>query len=50
MNRKPENQRHVFLDGAEIEPPMRRSAGDNNRSAALALRLALLPAAGSARR
>jgi len=42
VRRRPENQRHVFLDSAEIERAHEALAGDNNRSAALALRLALL--------
>ena len=43
IRRRPENQRHTFLDAAEIEAAHTALSGDNNnRSAALALRLALL--------
>jgi integrase len=42
IRRRPENQRHVFLDADEIERAHAALSGDNNRSAALALRLALL--------
>src|SRR6185295_4636395 len=41
--RRPEHQRHTFLDAAEIEAAHTALSDDNNnRSAALALRLALL--------
>jgi integrase len=42
IRRRPENQRHVFLDADEIAAAHAALAGDNNRVAALALRLALL--------
>lgn len=42
IRRCPENQRHVFLDADEIKAAHRALSGDNIRSAALALRLALL--------
>jgi integrase len=42
VRRRPENQRHIFLDAAEIAAAHTALAGDNNRTAALALRLALL--------
>jgi integrase len=42
IRRCPENQRHVFLDADEIAAAHAALSGDNNRSAALALRLALL--------
>jgi integrase len=43
VRRRPENQRHVFLDADEITAAHAALSGDNNdRSAALALRLALL--------
>jgi integrase len=42
IRRRPENQRHTFLDADEIERAHASLNGDNNRSAALALRLALL--------
>jgi integrase len=42
VRRCPENQRHVFLDAEEIKAAHAALSGDNNRSAALALRLALL--------
>ena len=42
VKRRPENQRHIFLDAAEIEAAHAALDADNNRAAALALRLALL--------
>ena len=42
IRRRPENQRHVFLDADEIKRAHAALSGDNIRSAALALRLALL--------
>jgi integrase len=42
VRRRPENQRHIFLDADEIAAAHKALAGDNNRAAALALRLALL--------
>jgi integrase len=42
IRRRPENQRHIFLDAAEIAAAHTALVGDNNRAAALALRLALL--------
>jgi integrase len=42
VRRRPENQRHIFLDADEIAAAHEALAGDNNRAAALALRLALL--------
>lgn len=42
IRRRPENQRHVFLDADQIAAAHAALAGDNNRPAALALRLALL--------
>src|SRR4029077_20423402 len=43
VRRRPENQRHTFLDEAEIAAAHRALAGDNqDRSAALTLRLALM--------
>jgi len=42
VRRRSENQRHVFLDADEIASAHTALSGDNNRSAALALRLALL--------
>jgi len=40
--RRPENQRHVFLDASEIAAAHQALADDSNRAPALALRLALL--------
>ncbi|MFH0301005.1 tyrosine-type recombinase/integrase [Bradyrhizobium sp. 31Argb] len=45
IRRCPENQRHVFLDADEIKAAHAALSGDNNRAAALALRLALLTGA-----
>jgi integrase len=45
IRRCPENQRHVLLDADEIQAAHAALSGDNNRSAALALRLALLTGA-----
>jgi integrase len=45
VRRRPENQRHIFLNAAEIEAAHKALAGDNDRSAGLALRLALLTGA-----
>jgi integrase len=42
VRRKPENQRHIFLDADEIEAAHAALDRDNDRAAALALRLALL--------
>jgi integrase len=42
VRRRPENQRHIFLDAGEIAAAHTALSGDNNRAAALALRLALL--------
>ena len=42
IRRRPENQRQVFLDADEIAAAHAALSGDNNRTAALALRLALL--------
>ena len=42
VRRRPENQRHVFLDADEIKAAHAALDQDNNRAAALALRLALL--------
>jgi integrase len=42
IRRRPENQRHTFLDADEIAAAHMALGGDNNRNAALALRLALL--------
>jgi integrase len=45
VRRRPENQRHIFLDATEIKAAHTALAGDNDRSAGLALRLALLTGA-----
>ena len=42
VRRRPENQRHIFLDATEIEAAHAALSADNTRDAALALRLALL--------
>jgi len=42
VRRRSESQRHIFLDADEIATAHTALSGDNNRSAALALRLALL--------
>ena len=41
VRRRPENQRHIFLDADEIEAAHAALDADGNRNAALALRLAL---------
>jgi integrase len=45
VRRRPENQRHVFLDADEIAAAHVALAGDNRRAPALALRMALLTGA-----
>jgi integrase len=42
VKRRPENQRHIFLDAQEIEAAHAALDADGTRNAALALRLALL--------
>jgi integrase len=42
VRRRPENQRHIFLDATEIEAAHTTLDADGTRNAALALRLALL--------
>ena len=45
VRRRPENHRQVFLDADEIAAAHTALTGDNNRAAALAIRLALLTGA-----
>jgi integrase len=45
VRRRPDNQRHIFLDTDEIKAAHAVLISDNNRTAALAIRLALLTGA-----